>query len=28
MRSLLLELPGEPFLLIHVTYLLRSVSRR
>ena len=25
-RSLILELPGEPFVLIHVTYLPRSVS--
>jgi hypothetical protein len=28
MRSLLLELPGEPFLLFHVTFLLRRVSWR
>jgi hypothetical protein len=28
MRPLLLELPGEPFLLIHVTYLPSSVSPR
>ena len=26
MRSVILELPGEPFLLIHVTFLPRSVS--
>src|SRR4029450_5699349 len=26
MRSVVLELPGEPFLLIHVTFLMRSVS--
>jgi len=26
MRSVVLEFPGEPFLLIHVTFLPRSVS--
>jgi hypothetical protein len=28
MRPVIFELPGEPFLLIHVTFLLRSVSKR